>query len=159
MSAHLPLDVAEPRRAEPVQRLELAVRVPPLLGHRREAVDFGLIDAVTLRLGHGFLRAAVAAGSGRPRLFEPVGCQVNPRHRSSVDRANSGHKRKGGLSGAALKRFTSEKYAGESSCRFIPKSPPTWRLSPRAANHPSKSCRPRPPALAPRPGRASPAHR
>ena len=37
-------DEAEPHRVQPVQRRELAARVPPLLGDAREALDLGRID-------------------------------------------------------------------------------------------------------------------
>ena len=52
MPAGLALDVGKARRTELVQRLELAVRVPPLPRHRREAVDLGLVDAATPAFGH-----------------------------------------------------------------------------------------------------------
>ena len=38
--ANLRIDVIQPARIEHVQRLELAVRVPPLFGHRVELGDF-----------------------------------------------------------------------------------------------------------------------
>ena len=46
-------DITQPRRVQVVQRRELAVGVPPLVGDAREALDLALIDGAMRGFGHG----------------------------------------------------------------------------------------------------------
>ncbi len=66
-------DEGEPHRIEPVQRRELAVRRPPLVGQAREALDLRDIDTGALGVGHGpvlnvnaALRRSALAARRRP---------------------------------------------------------------------------------------------
>jgi pimeloyl-ACP methyl ester carboxylesterase len=98
----LPRDVVQPAGVEHVQRLELAVHIPPLGGHRLELRDLGGVDGMggLSACGvHGHLPGFLRVLGGQTRRGVYIGCRWTSSPAKSAQRHISSRRSTRSISG------------------------------------------------------------